>query len=264
MNSKLTCLLKLMIERDLQALRCHVLQRPASFLLAHPDHGFSDQEQLDFDALKLRYKKGEPLAYLLGSKGFWKHDFKVSPAVLIPRPETELLLELALEKIPAGAQVLELGTGSGCLAISFALERPDCDLVAVDLSQDALELAKKNANTLGVRLDFIQSNWFENVMPKKFQAILSNPPYIEVGDVHLQALSFEPELALVSGPSGLDAIQIIIKQARDFLNPDGLLALEHGYHQEQAVQALFQAAGYRHIETRLDLQGHPRVTWGLL
>ncbi|MCX7122097.1 MAG: peptide chain release factor N(5)-glutamine methyltransferase [Gammaproteobacteria bacterium] len=252
-----------MIDPNLPILLCHVLKKPRSFLLTYPDYQPSDQEQAEFNALKVRYEQGEPVAYLIGKKGFWNHYFKVTPDVLIPRPETELLLELALHKVPRSAQVIELGTGSGCLAISFALERPDCQVMAVDLSENALAIAKENAVQLKTgAIVFIQSNWFDALPPQKVEAILSNPPYIEKQDSHLKDLRFEPELALVSGESGLEAIELIIKQARFFLKPGGFLALEHGYNQKEAVQALFQEYQYYDIETRLDLQAHPRVTWG--
>ncbi len=264
MNSKLTCLPKSMIDADLQILLCYVLQKPRSFLLTHPDYVLSTQEQHDFNELKTRYEQGEPLAYLLGSQCFWKHEFKVSPAVLIPRPDTELLLELALDQAPQGARVLELGTGSGCVAVSFALERPDAQVTAIDLSPVALEIAKENARVLGASVHFMQSNWFEQLAGQRFDLILSNPPYIEEGDAHLSALSFEPQLALVSGKSGLNALEWIVKTARNFLHPAGILAVEHGYNQRASVQALFEAAGYQTVETRQDLQGHPRVTWGRL
>ena len=252
-----------MVDPNLPILLCHVLKKPRSFLLTDPDYVPSDQEQAEFNALKARYEQGEPVAYLVGKKGFWNHYFKVTPDVLIPRPETELLLELALDKVPRSAQVIELGTGSGCLAISFALERPDCRVLAVDLSEPALAIAKENATQLKAsNLIFAQSNWCEALPPQKVDAILSNPPYIEIEDPHLQDLRFEPELALVSGKSGLEAIESIIQQARHFLKPGGFLALEHGYNQKEAVQALFQQYQYHEVETRLDLQDHPRVTWG--
>ncbi len=254
-----------MIDFDLQTLLCHVLQRPRSFVLTHPDYLLTDQQQSAFEALKMRYQQGEPLAYLIGSKGFWKHDFKVTSAVLIPRPETELLLELALAEAPQGATVIELGVGSGCLCISFALERPDCQVWGIDISVDALAIAQENAKRLQVQnIKWVQSHWLDSFPKQQVDVILSNPPYIAAGDVHLPALHFEPELALVGGESGLEAIEHILCQARDFLKPNGMLALEHGFDQQVVVQGLFKRYAYRDIETKLDLQGHPRVSFGRL
>ena len=263
MSSRSVYLLKSMHNSDLQILLCHVLQKPRSFLLTYPDTVLSEQERMAFDALTSRYQQGEPVAYLVGAKGFWNHYFKVTPAVLIPRPETELLLELALDRVPRSGLVIELGTGSGCLAISFALERPDCQVIAVDCSAEALAIAQENAAHLKAKnIVFVKSNWFDALPSQKVDAILSNPPYIEVNDPHLHDLRYEPELALVSGETGLDAIECIIQQGKSFLKPGGLLALEHGYQQQAAVQGLFQAAQYQGVETRMDLQGHPRVSLG--
>ncbi len=252
-----------MIERDLRILLAHVSGQSQSFLLAHPEYAPSAAVSAQFEALRQRYHAGEPLAYLLGEKGFWKYDFKVNAATLIPRPETELLLELALEKVPPASSVIELGVGSGCLGISLALERPDCNVLGVDISHAALALAQENADCLHVQnIRFVCSDWFEQIPAQKVEAIISNPPYIRAHDPHLEALRYEPVAALVSGKSGLEAIELIIQQGRSFLRPDGFLALEHGYDQAEAVQALFCQCAYREVETRLDLQGHPRVTLG--
>jgi release factor glutamine methyltransferase len=257
-----------MIEVDLQVLLCHVLQKPRSFLLTYPDYRLSSEEEARFNHLKIRYEQGEPLAYLLGTQGFWKHTFMVSPAVLIPRPETELLLEFAIKNASPGARVLELGTGSGCLAISFALERADCEVIAVDFSVDALAIANQNAKQIGAgsqrldRLQFIQSNWFEALSGQRFDFIMSNPPYIAEADLHLKDLTHEPALALVSGATGLDALTLLIQQGVQYLNVGAILAVEHGYDQGGAVQHLFHQAQYQKIATLSDIQGHPRITWG--
>lgn len=215
-------------------------------------------ESLEADAARLQ--SGEPLAYVLGEWSFWDFDLAVSPDVLIPRPETETLVEAALARAQAGNRVLDLGTGSGAIAI--ALTRTlELEVLAVDASPAALAIARQNAARLDAEVEFLESDWFSNVAGA-FDLIVANPPYVAAADPHLAALSFEPGNALVSGPEGLDDLSRIIAAAPDYLAAGGWLLVEHGYDQEAAVAGLFAAAGFEAIECRQDLGGQPRVTLG--
>lgn len=254
-------------QEDIQHLLCFVLQKKSVFLLTHPEHPLSAEEQNQLATLLQRRIKGEPIAYLTQSRGFWKHLFTVSPHVLIPRPETEVLIEIILGlSLPEKACVVDLGTGSGCIAISLALEHPHWDIYAVDKSPLALNIAVKNARHLGAQsIHFIESDWYE-ALPASLKAhlIVSNPPYIKPQDPHLKNLAYEPQSALVSSKKGLADIEKIILCAPAFLHPKGCLLIEHGYQQKEAVAAIFKAAGYQNIQTYTDLQHHPRVTFGYL
>lgn len=213
--------------------------------------------------------EGRPIAYLTGSREFWSRTFEVSDAVLIPRPETETLVETALTALRdhPGPEILDLGTGSGAVAVTLALECPDAWLVASDQSPEALSLAQKNAIRHGVaaRIRFFQGDWF-GALPDlgPFDAIVCNPPYLPDLDPHLDRgdLRFEPRTALASGPLGLTDLERIIRDTPGRLNPDGILALEHGFDQGEPVRQLLAAAGFQAIRTRRDLAGHPRVTLG--
>jgi release factor glutamine methyltransferase len=205
-------------------------------------------------------KRGEPIAYIVGRKEFYGIDLVVNPAVLIPRPETELLVDLGLEG--AFKSVLDLGTGSGALALAIKKQRPAARVVAVEASAAALAVAQRNAIKNGLDIEFRHGRWFESLDGERFDLIVSNPPYVAAGDPHLAELGFEPRQALVAGPEGLDALRVIAQSAPAHLTPGGQLLLEHGQGQEQAVQALLEAAGLEEIATWPDLAGIPRVSGG--
>ena len=215
-------------------------------------------QRLDADCGRLA--AGEPLAYLTGERGFWDFTLTVTPAVLIPRPETETLVEAALARLPSGSRVLDLGTGSGAIAISLALSGR-AEVTAVDASAPALNVARGNAERLGARVQFLTSDWFTAV-EGSFDLIVANPPYVAEGDPHLPTLAYEPEAALIAGPEGLDDLRVIIAGAPPHLRTGGWLLVEHGYDQAKAVADLFAAAGFQAIELIRDLGGQPRVTVG--
>ncbi len=245
----------------------HVLQRDASWLIAHADDGFSDEDSARFEALIGERLRGVPVAYLIGSRGFWSMDLAVTSDVLIPRPETELLVELALQRIPAnvGVDVADLGTGSGAIALALARERPRARMLASDASAAALAVACGNADRMGLaNVRFAQGDWCAAVGDARFALIASNPPYIAVGDAHLQRgdLRYEPALALSSGADGLDAIRTIVAGAPAHLLDDGWLLLEHGWDQGDAVRALLASAGFADVATHRDLGDRGRVTLG--
>lgn len=246
----------------------HVLDRPAAWLLAHDDAMLEEAALLGFASLVARRAGGEPVAYLVGHREFFGREFAVSPAVLIPRPETELLIEIALAKVGAdgAARILDLGTGSGCIAITLALEMSRVQVSAVDASAAALMVASNNAERHGAKLRLLQSDWFAALDGERFDLIVANPPYIAAADPHLAAgdLRHEPFAALASGADGLDAIRRIIAAAPAHLTADGQLWLEHGYDQAEAVWALLTAAGLSDIEQYRDLAGIVRVSGGWL
>jgi release factor glutamine methyltransferase len=251
----------------------HVLARPAAWLIAHDDEVIGEDALLRFASLVARRKGGEPVAYLVGYREFYGREFGVSPEVLIPRPETELLVDIVLGKgvgagatVKSAARTLDLGTGSGCIAITLALEIPSAQVSAVDASDDALRVARKNAERLGASLRLLQSDWFESLSGESFDLIVANPPYIAEGDPHLAAgdLRHEPRQALASGVDGLDAIRRIVTAAPRHLRPGGQLWLEHGYDQANAVHELLAAAGLRDIEQHRDVAGIVRVSGGRL
>ncbi len=204
--------------------------------------------------------KGEPVAYILGHREFYGLDFHVNENTLIPRPETELLVELSLERM--AERVLDLGTGTGAVAISIAKNAKNSAVTALDKSPAALEVARENAKKLGVKVRFLESDWFSAVPGEKFGLIVSNPPYVAEGDPHLKDLAFEPMLALASGPDGLDSIRIIVENAPDHLEPGGWLLFEHGYDQGCACRDLLLAKGFSEVSTWLDLAGIERVSGG--
>lgn len=236
---------------------------------AFTERRLSAGEAQDFFDLLRQRVAGRPIAYLTGSREFWSLAFEVSDAVLIPRPETETLVEKALTALSnqPRPKILDLGTGSGAVAITLALERPDARLVATDQSLKALDLASKNAERHGVaaRIRFLQGDWFGALPdPEPFDAIVSNPPYLSDQDPHLQRgdLRFEPRTALAAGPSGLRELDRIIEDAPGRLNPNGILLLEHGFDQGERVRQRLAAEGFQAICTHRDLAGHPRVTLG--
>lgn len=257
---------------DVEILLAKVLNINRATLKAYPERELNEHENTEFNALLQKRIQGEPVAYLVGHKEFWSLDFIVTPDVLIPRADTELLVEIALELLESKQhmRILDLGTGCGAIALSVASERPDIIVVATDASVEALKIAKMNAkHNHIVNVEFALGDWFEAIVNEVnpiFDMILSNPPYIAGFDPHLSIgdLRFEPNKALVSGNEGMDALSIIISNARKYLVPDGLLVVEHGYDQELLVAAEFAAAGFSDIVCCKDLSGIPRVTYGVL
>ena len=252
---------------DAQWLLLHVLQQPHGWLFAHRNDPLPPAAADAFDALVRRRRDGEPVAYLTGTRGFWSLTLEVGPAVLIPRAETELLVELALGRLPADepVRVADLGTGSGAIALAIAHERPLARVVAVDASVAALDLAARNARRTGLaNVAFRAGDWCEPLRGEHYDLVASNPPYIALGDPHLSRgdLRFEPTMALASGVDGLDAIRRIVRDAPAHLAPRGWLLLEHGWEQAAAVRALLQAAGLCDIATYRDLERRDRVTLG--
>ncbi|MDI1258243.1 peptide chain release factor N(5)-glutamine methyltransferase [Aquabacterium sp.] len=249
---------------DAQILLSTVLQRPRSWLLAHDQDALPPEQADQFMAWAQRRAQGEPLAYLLGDKEFYGLTLRVSPDVLIPRPDTETLVDWALELIPTepGFRVLDLGTGSGAIALALQHQRPQARVTAVDASPAALAIAQANARQLALPVDNLQGSWFEPVAARQFDLIVSNPPYIAENDHHLQALAFEPKRALTSGVDGLDDLRLIISNAPSHLTAGGWLLMEHGHDQAAAVSLLLEARGFSQISTRHDLGGNPRCTGG--
>ena len=252
---------------DAEHLLLHVLARPRSWLFAHADDAVTATEAAAFRALVERRAQGEPVAYLTGTQGFWSLELAVTPATLIPRPETERLVELALERLPAGVavRVADLGTGSGAIALAIARERPQAQVIATDASAAALDVARANAERNRVRnVQFRQGDWLAPLAGERFDLIASNPPYIADGDPHLCAgdLRFEPLTALSSGADGLDAIRVIVRAAGARLQPGGWLLLEHGWDQGDAVRALLQGGGYGDVATEQDLEARDRISLG--
>ncbi|MDK4618618.1 peptide chain release factor N(5)-glutamine methyltransferase [Kingella kingae] len=236
-----------------------------SQLITHDSETLSPEHESSLHALCQRREQGEPIAYLLGEREFYGRSFTVSPAVLIPRPETEHLLEAALCRLPARGFLWDMGTGSGIIAISAKLERTDANVFASDISPDALNIAQHNAQRLGAAVAFAQGSWFDcAVSVHKFDVIASNPPYINSHDTHLQQgdLRFEPAHALTDFADGLAHIRHIVAHAPDYLQPQGWLLLEHGYDQGAAIRDLFAQHGYTQVETLRDLAGLERVTLG--
>jgi release factor glutamine methyltransferase len=244
-----------------------VLNRNTAWLEAHRDDHPDAASAARFIDIAARRAAGEPVAYLIGMREFYGRDFSVAPAVLVPRPETELLVDVALAAIKdqRAPRVLDLGTGSGCVASTLALERPDASVTALDISSAALALARENARRLDARVEFIESDWFA-ALPEQasFDLIVANPPYIADGDPHLSVgdLRFEPALALSRGHDGLAAIRRIVAAAPERLSADGHLWFEHGFDQAAAVAQLLAAAGFVAIEQHRDLAGIVRVSGG--
>ncbi len=251
-----------------QMLWQHVLKVPRSWLIAHDTDPLAPESIARFRALEAQRLSGAPMAYILGRREFMGHEFDVSPAVLIPRPETELLVETALARMKAlkAPRVLDLGTGSGAIAISLALECPEATVVATDVSLDALAVARQNARRLGARVEFFAGNWYDALSGHKaFDLIVSNPPYISSGDSHLQEgdLRFEPVTALTDGADGLSALRAIVQGASQWLKPQGELYMEHGWDQAEAVKKLLQLSGFTQLASLPDLAGIDRVTGGI-
>lgn len=247
----------------------HVVGRTRAWLIAHGDDILPPEHAGAFFALAKRRRDGEPVAYLTGTREFWGLSFRVSPAVLIPRPETETLVEVALAFLPkdGAVRVLDLGTGSGAVALAIAHERPKASIVATDVAPAALELARDNAQRLSIgNVAFVSSDWYAQLPaePAQFDLIVSNPPYVDASDAHMQQgdLRYEPAHALTPGSDALQALKRIVLGARARLKPGGHLAVEHGYDQADAARGLFETAGFADVRTARDLAGIPRVTYG--
>ncbi|CEK09900.1 HemK protein [Legionella hackeliae] len=253
---------------DAEILLAHVLIRNRSYLYAYPEATLTQVQWQSFQRLIARRLEGVPIAYLTGTREFWSLPLKVCEDTLIPRPETELLVELTLTLLADNkqAQILDLGTGSGAIALACASEKPQWKITACDCSPGALQTAEENAARLALsNVYFYHSDWFENITPHQlFDAIVANPPYIATNDPHLVEgdVRFEPQLALVSGEDGLYALKHIIKHSIARLKPGGLLLLEHGFDQKSAVTSMLNEYGYTEIQCWQDWQGNDRVTGG--
>lgn len=263
-----------------QQLLLAILQKNTSFLISHSDYLLTQSQYDAYQTGLNKLKNGMPLAYVIGRQGFWRHEFLVNQHTLIPRPDTEVLVETILnlaEKMDKNSlseniNLLDLGTGSGCIAISLAFEKPNWQITAVDFSQNALQIAQQNAVQIGVNhVKFLQGDWYqaltltaEQTSPQKFDIIVSNPPYIDRADAHLADLTDEPLTALVADNQGLADIEKIVQGSGVFLQPSGLLAIEHGYDQAQAVQSIFAQYGFTDITTVQDYGKNDRVTYGFL
>ena len=248
-------------------LLSHVLGKSCSWLYAHGDEALDTATVRRFDDLLARRLAGEPVAYLIGRRGFWRFDLQVTPATLIPRPETELLVEWALDRMPRDRplRVADLGTGSGAIALALAYERPNAQVVATDASADALAVARGNADSLALgHVEFRHGDWFAPLRGECFDLIASNPPYIAEIDAHLDQgdLRFEPRAALASGADGLDAIRVIARDAPGHLLAGGWLLIEHGWEQGADVRALLHDAGLIEVETARDLEQRDRISLG--
>lgn len=252
--------------RDVEILLCHCLDKTRTWLYTWPETEVSGETLQHFERLLQRRYQGEPVAYLTGRREFWSLDLAVAPSTLIPRPETETLVEWALElTLPDNAAVLDLGTGTGAIALALAREKPGWRVNGLDVSADAVQLARDNALANGLeRVEFAQSNWFSSVAGAAFNLLVSNPPYVEEGDPHLLQgdVRFEPVSALVAADSGLADLEHIVKLAPDYLDDQGWLLLEHGFEQGLAVRALLTQRGFTAVSTRKDLAGQARITGG--
>jgi release factor glutamine methyltransferase len=254
---------------DAELLLAYVLDKPRSYLFTWPEKTLSEAQSQTFMALLERRQRGEPVAYLLGRQGFWTLDLQVAEHTLIPRADTELLVEAALQLTDADSplQVLDLGTGTGALALALASERPQWTVTGVDRIESAVTLAQSNQQQLQLsNVRFLVGHWFSALTDQRYDLILSNPPYIADTDPHLQQgdLRFEPLSALVSGADGLDDLRLIIAQAPNYMTANGWLLLEHGYDQAGAVRKLLQQAGFVEVSSQRDLGGHERISLGRL
>jgi release factor glutamine methyltransferase len=252
-------------DMDANILVGHCLQKTRTWLMTWPEIVLSDEQVGELDDYVSRRVKGEPVAYIVGEQEFWSLPLKVNGYTLIPRPETELLVELALEKITKkNATVLDLGTGSGAIPLALKSERSDWQVMGLDFSQKALDVAKENADTLQLAVSFVQSDWFENIPEQLFDLVISNPPYIDGSDKHLSEgdVRFEPDTALIADEQGYGDIRRISSEAPRYLMEGGLLMFEHGFEQGSGVRHILKDNQFDEIETIKDLAGLDRVTLG--
>jgi len=252
---------------DAQVIMAHVLGVNRAWIAANPMRILTESEDAKIEMLAAQRAMGQPVAYLLGTREFYGYEFSVGPAVLIPRPETETLVEAALARLAPRDACLDLGTGSGAVAVTIARQRPEARVVATDASAEAIGLARRNAEAHGCagRIELLQGSWFEPVRGRRFDVIVANPPYVAAGDPHLARgdLRFEPRAALTDGsPDGLASIRAIVAGAARHLNPRGWLLLEHGYDQAAAVRAILEEGGFSGLVSIPDLAGIPRVAGG--
>jgi release factor glutamine methyltransferase len=251
---------------DAQVLLLNILQKPRSYLFTWPEKQLTDQQYQAFQHACERRLQGEPVSHITGCREFWSLQLEVNPTTLIPRPDTETLVELALEcEVPKNAKVLDLGTGTGAIALALGSEMPTWDITAVDRIDDAVALAKRNQQRLAINnVSVEQSNWFSALKNKKFDLIVTNPPYIEHDDVHLYQgdVRFEPLSALVADDAGMADIKQIITQSRDYLHASGYLLIEHGFEQSAAVRHIFNQMAFINVSTVKDLGNNDRVTFG--
>lgn len=252
---------------DAEIILSYVLNKTRSYLFAHPEKLLSSKQYSTYQDLMIQRAQGVPIAYLIGEREFWSIPLKVNRHTLIPRHETELLVELALKYLlnQPNACILELGTGSGAISLALGKERPNWQIFASDISQEALSIAQENARANKINnVAFYHSNWFDKVPKRHYHAIIANPPYLAEQDSHLQKgdLRFEPKTALVSSQEGLADLQCIISQGHEYLFPNGLLLVEHGYEQQLKVHAIFKELGYKNLNCWQDIQGHDRVSGG--
>ncbi len=254
-------------KRDAEILLGFVTGKARTFIIAFGETPLTSNQMEQLETLLSRREQGEPIAYLVGEREFWSLSLSVSPATLIPRPDTECLVEQALLRLPPGeaVNILDLGTGTGAIALAMASERPDCHIVGIDLQPDAVKLAQYNAQKLGIaNARFLQGSWFKPLQQQRFALIASNPPYIDAADPHLSTgdVRFEPTSALVAENAGLADLAHIIQSANAYLEDWGWLLLEHGWQQAVAVQTLLRQAGYRDVSTVKDYGGNDRVSLG--
>lgn len=250
---------------DAEILLAHVLQSSRASVLAYPERVVSKQQQSQFETLNARRAQGEPVAYLVGHKEFWSLDLTVNPSVLIPRPDTELLVQCCLEKCDSGTRIIaDLGTGSGAIALALATELPGCDVIATDASAEAVTVARINTRAAKLsNVEIRRSDWFGSLEGERFDLIAANPPYVDPLDPHLCGeVRYEPREALVSEDHGLADLGIIIPHAPSYLLDRGWLLVEHGFDQADSVRGLFRAAGFKAVCTYRDLSGNERVTEG--
>lgn len=253
-------------ELDVQLLLAHVLGVNTSYFYTWPEKQVSEEDRVKFDVLLAQRLKGKPIAYILGYQDFWSLRLKVSEFTLIPRADTECLVEIALDLLSnrSKPKVLDLGTGTGAVALSIASERIDAKVHGVDLIPEAVELAQSNAQDLGLKVAITQSSWFDNVVEQDLDLIVSNPPYIDPKDHHLDEgdVRFEPKTALIADNEGYGDIEIIARDAKAYLKLEGWLAFEHGYDQGEGARAILLKNGYQNVETRKDYGDNDRVTLG--
>jgi release factor glutamine methyltransferase len=254
---------------DTEVLLCFILEKNRSYLMTWPEKELNEDQFNNFQTVFKKRQQGTPLAHITGHKEFWSLNLKVTRDTLIPRPETELLIEQILESFPTTEKktLLDLGTGSGAIAIAIASERKHWKIIATDQSSAALDIAIENARSLNIsNIEFKQGSWFQAIEDKAFDIIVSNPPYIVNTDPHLKSgdVRFEPLSALASGVEGLDDIHTIVSQAKQHLNPGGFLIIEHGYDQKAAVNGIFNNNGLNNVTQHHDLANNPRTTSGFI